>query len=630
MPTSEATPEPSEPSTIPESSTEPNITLEEGITPELGPESSSTEQTKDVAKYDIKGDVTTANIIDGKRTRKQQAYTAAIEHLDKLSSFHTIIAAASHYITARFHRSELPPAPRSWKELLGHKHFQGFKAAAYKEYTDLQRRGTFVKVSKQEPTEKGELVIPTMWVFTYKFDKDGYLTKYKARLVVRGDLQHSKHSDTYAATLAAKIFRALMAIAAYFDLEIAQYDAVNAFTNSYIDELVYIEYPEGFKELNHYLKLLRALYGLTRSPLLWFKELSSKLIKLGLKQVPEAQCLFINKHLMVFFYVDDICVLYHRDSKEEYELFRSKLLEEYEIRELGDLKWFLGIRIIRDRSQSKLWLCQDSYIDKMVSDYKLENRPTPKIPLQTDELLPYERKATSHAIHAYQQRVGSLTYIATTTRPDIARATQKLAEFLTNPSPDHISIAEDTISYLKGTRTLAIEYSNTNPSGPLFRSSSDAAFADDSSTRKSTEGALFQLFGGPIDWRSIKQKTVTTSTTEAELLALSHLCKDLLWWQRLFKGLELDLKEDYTAFCDNLQTVRLMLQDSPKLVTKLKHVDIHQHWLRQEVNNKTINIDWISTSIMPADGLTKALPLQKYKTFVSQLNLVDIKTLLRN
>jgi hypothetical protein len=71
-----------------------------------------------------------------------------------------------------------------------------------------------------------------------------------------------------------------------------------------------------------------------------------------------------------------------------------------------------------------------------------------------------------------------------------------------------------------------------------------------------------------------------------------------------------------------------MLQDSPKLVTKLKHVDIHQHWLRQEVNNKTINIDWISTFTMPADGLTKALLLQKYKTFVSQLNLVDIKTLL--
>jgi hypothetical protein len=77
-------------------------------------------------------------------------------------------------------------------------------------------------------------------------------------------------------------------------------------------------------------------------------------------------------------------------------------------------------------------------------------------------------KAISHAIHAYQQQVGSLTYIATTTRPDIAKATEKLAEFLTNPLSNNILIAEDTISYLKGTCTLAIEYSNMNPLGSLF------------------------------------------------------------------------------------------------------------------------------------------------------------------
>jgi hypothetical protein len=68
MPTLEATPKPSKLSTIPEFSTEPNIILEEGITPELSPESSFTKQTKDVAKYDIKGDVIIANIINGKRT----------------------------------------------------------------------------------------------------------------------------------------------------------------------------------------------------------------------------------------------------------------------------------------------------------------------------------------------------------------------------------------------------------------------------------------------------------------------------------------------------------------------------------------------------------------------------------
>ena len=139
---------------------------------------------------------------------------------------------------------------------------------------------------------------------------------------------------------------------------------------------------------------------------------------------------------------------------------------------------------------------------------------------------------------------------------------------------------------------------------------------------------IFKLFGGTIDWQSKRQSTVTTSTTEAELRALAHIGAWLLWWSRFFTNIDLDLDQSLTIYCDNLQTVGLMIKDSPKLVTKLKHVDIAQHWLRQEVANKSINIEWISTNEMAADGLTKALPIQKHKEFIKQLNLVDIKHLI--
>ena len=102
---------------------------------------------------------------------------------------------------------------------------------------------------------------------------------------------------------------------------------------------------------------------------------------------------------------------------------------------------------------------------------------------------------------------------------------------------------------------------------------------------------IFKLFGGTIDWQSKRQSTVTTSTTEAELRALSHICAWLLWWSRFFTNIDLDLDQSLTVYCDNLQTVGLMIKDSPKLATKLKHVDIAQHWLRQEVANKSINIE---------------------------------------
>ena len=303
-------------------------------------------------------------------------------------------------------------------------------------------------------------------------------------------------------------------------------------------------------------------------------------------------------------------------------------MAKYELRELQQFEWFLGIRILRDRTQAKLWLCQDSYIEKITFAFNLATTACPRTPMETDELVPYEGKATPQQIFMYQQRVGSINYAAVICRPDIARAMQKLSEFLTNPSPAHIEAANRTIRYLYGTRTMAIEFNSTLDE-PLFQCSSDAAFADDSTTRRSTEGYLFSLFGGPIDWRCAKQGTVTTSTTEAELLALSHTAKQLYWWQRFFTEVTLDLKEEYLIHCDNLQTVRLLLKETPKLVTKLKHVDIHNHWLRQEINQGNLKIEWIRTTEMKADGFTKALPRLKHAEFVRQLNLIDIKSRLQ-
>ena len=147
-------------------------------------------------------------------------------------------------------------------------------------------------------------------------------------------------------------------------------------------------------------------------------------------------------------------------------------------------------------------------------------------------------------------------------------------------------------------------------------------------TRKSTEGYLFTLFGGPVDWRSTKQKSVTKLSTEAEFLALSHAATESIWWQRFFKEIGFDPDEKQTINCNNIQTIRLLTKSDAELNTKLRHVDIHHHWLRQEVREGSINIKWVPTADMTADGLTKALPRQKHETFVQQLNLVDIKNLI--
>ena len=199
----------------------------------------------------------------------------------------------------------------------------------------------------------------------------------------------------------------------------------------------------------------------------------------------------------------------------------------------------------------------------------MDNNKPVYTPLTQDELILYNGQASLQDIYIYQRKVGSLQYPATITRPDIARTTSKLSKFLQNPSPQHQEAINRAINYAYNSRHLAIEYSaNTNEQN-VFACASDAAFGDNPTTRHSTEGYLFQLFSGPIDWHSTKQKTVTTSSTEAELLALSHATKETYWWNRVFKSIELDPGHQNSINCNNKQTIRLLIAETPKLTTKL-------------------------------------------------------------
>ena len=130
----------------------------------------------------------------------------------------------------------------------------------------------------------------------------------------------------------------------------------------------------------------------------------------------------------------------------------------------------------------------------------------------------------------------------------------------------------------------------------------------------------------PIDWKATKQRSVTKSTTEAELYALSRAASEIIWWNDLFRQLNFKTGITPVIYCDNQQTVGIVTKATERLQTKLKHVDIHQLWLRQAVERGEVNVQWTSTSQMPADGLTKALPKQKHIQFTRQLGLEDITT----
>lgn len=513
--------------------------------------------------------------------------------------------------------SELPSPPASSKHLEEHPLCAQFKEAEREHLNSHQIMRSWSEYPSRQARLTGQQILDCMWVYTYKLDKDHRLIKCKARLVVRGDQQRNITSqDTYAATLASRSFRTLMAIAAQDDIELKQYDVTNAFVHATMDREIYMRMPQGYQKPGTVLRVNKALYGLRISPLLWQKEFTKTLQELGFTVVPHEPCCMIREGIIVFFYVDDIIVGFPRSKAAQHQQTMKQLQERYTITGGHDLQWFLGMEIIRDRDKRMIRLSQYSYITKI---RKLVNKEGIRhdTPMTAKELQANDGVATVSNVRSYQRKIGSLLFAAVTTRPDIAFATSRLARFLTNPSPDHHNAANRVLLYLHDTRSLTLELGG----GEGLRVASDASFADNTINRKSSQGYTIQLFGGLIDWKANKQGTVTTSTTEAELLALSQVAKEAMYIRRLLKDLRVPIPETITINCDNLQTINLVTKDAARLNTKLRHVDIHNHWLRQEVARGTLRIQYIPTDEMTADGLTKALPVAKWSAFLRQLRM---------
>ena len=197
---------------------------------------------------------------------------------DEYKAYGTFYTAFASGMERGIHRDNIVNPPEHWNDLKHHPHAEGFKKAAELEYNTLKARNTFMKV----PKEEGMNPIPVRWVFDYKFDASGYLARYKGRIVVRGDKEPLTGEETYAATLAFRVFRWMMALAAAYNLSTRQLDAVNSFINAKLHKKIYCYMPQGFERPGYVWWLLMALYGLRKSPLLWLQELSGTLKDYGL------------------------------------------------------------------------------------------------------------------------------------------------------------------------------------------------------------------------------------------------------------------------------------------------------------------------------------------------------------
>lgn len=170
----------------------------------------------------------------------------------------------------KIHRRDLPDPPKWHHDLKYHALGDLLAKAELDHMASYILMNSWTKIDRSEANSAQ--ILDCMWVYVYKFNKHGFLNRCKARLVVRGDQERRMNlENTYAATLATRSFRTFTAIAARFDLELKQYDAVNAFVHAFLDRPVFTRMPQGHAKVGKIYRLNKALYGLRTSPLLWQK-----------------------------------------------------------------------------------------------------------------------------------------------------------------------------------------------------------------------------------------------------------------------------------------------------------------------------------------------------------------------
>ena len=312
---------------------------------------------------------------------------------------------------------------------------------------------------------------------------------------------------------------------------------------------------------------------------------------------------------MLLLYVDDMLIVGH--DKNMISKLKKDLGSQFAMKDLGPAQQILGMRIIRDRKKKRLWLSQEKYIEKVLNRFNMKDAKSVSTPLAAHfklsaDLCPCDDKEKEEMSKIpYASAVGSLMYAMVCTRPDIAHSVGVVSRFLANPGKKHWEAVKWILRYLKGTSHHCLCFGNNEI---MLEGFADADMAGDVNTRKSTTGYVYTFAGAAVSWVSKLQKVVALSTTEAEYIAATEVCKEMLWMQR-FLG-ELGIKQDkYVLHCDSQSAIHLA--KNPAFHSKTKHIDLRYHWIRQVLEEGKLQLEKIHTDENPADMFTKILPKTK-------------------
>ena len=457
----------------------------------------------------------------------------------------------------------------------------------------------------QRPKHKS--VIDGRWVYALKEDSSSG-KKYKARFVARGFTQKENidYGETFSPTARLTSVRMLMDVAVHENLILHQMDVTTAYLHADIDYELYVEQPTGFIEgSDMVLKLKKSLYGLKHSGRNWNNLLHSFLLDIGFNQslcdyCVYSKCTGTSKTILVI-YVDDLIIAASNDDlmKE----IKISLSRRFKMKDLGVLSLFLGIEF--SVSEGFIEMKQKKYIDKILIRFGMMECNPKTVPCDVN-ITSVDRNTDSNYLddtRLYREMVGNLLYLMTCTRPDLCFAMTRLSQFLARPRNQHLNICKSVLRYLRGTTNLGLTFVKTKSQIKLL-CFCDSDWGGSCGDRKSISGYCYRLSdeSSLVSWRSRRQQTVALSTCEAEYMAMSHDIQEGKFIRQLLfdlhgKMLRIDL------FADNQGAINLA--KNPVSHKRSKHIDIRYHFIRSEVNDGNVILNYIPSNENVADLFTK-------------------------
>ncbi|KAI0507536.1 hypothetical protein KFK09_013662 [Dendrobium nobile] len=508
-----------------------------------------------------------------------------------------------------------PTDPTSYTDASKHLEWRNAMAS---EFYALQKQGTWSLV----PQPPNSSVLGCKWTYKTKMHADGSIAKYKARLVAQGN--HQEYGIDYYETfsLVAKLptIRILLSIALHHNWKVQQLDVANAFLHGTMEETVYMKQPRGFEDTtnpDYVCHLHKAIYGLKQAPRQWYNTFTSTLVSMGFKHSSSDPSLLIlhKQQIQVYMliYVDDVLLTGNNDTVISQIL--QQLNTKFNMKHLGEAHMFLGINIARTENQ--FFLSQQSYALAILKSVQLHqckglSNPTcTKLPknLQQDDILSDDT--------TYRRITGSLQYL-TLTRPDIAYSVNQLSQHLHKPDASHIYLLKRLLRYIQGTSDYGLPLIKSD----LYLTSfSNADWAGDPITRKSTSGYCSFLGKSLVAWTVKKQHTVARSSTESEYRALAALTADVIWLRRILSDFGISHSSPTDVYCDNMSAIALA--NNPVFHARTKHIEIDHRFLRDHIEQKTLRLLPISTTDQVADIFTKPLTTPRFQYLRDKLSVVS-------